>query len=274
MPSQYSVVQYLPDPVTDERINIGVITFGAGEMHSRFVRNWRRIASFSGADTAFLKAFARRVERAAAAQEALPIEGGELDRAALEESAGHWVNSIQLTPLRGSTLEAGDLVNEVARRFLRERVGSPRRGRDRRAAAGLATRTLLAALKAEGSRKPEKYVHRNEVVEGELDEHEFDVALVNGSPKLGVLAMSFELAAHVDLTQEIRANAWTIDDVVRSIPISVVALPPRGRSKTYDHAVALFESLGAEVVPESTVPAWADDVASSMYETLVGTGRR
>jgi hypothetical protein len=268
MPARYSVIQYLPDPATDERINFGVVAFSEGEAHSRFVRNWRRIASF-GPDVEFLKDFARQVEAITSAQVVLPVDIALVEPEALEAVAGKWVNSIQITKPRASTLEAGQLVDETAKRFLRERVAQKRRGRDRRAAAGLAARSLMASLRDEGSRKPEKYVQRNRLVEGQLDEHDFDVALVNGAPKFGVLAMSFELGSAADVHREIRANAWTIDDVRPRIPVAVVALPPRRATKNFDHAVDLFDSLGAEVVMEEDVPTWADGVAQSLYDTLV-----
>ncbi|HQU44959.1 MAG TPA: DUF3037 domain-containing protein [Pirellulales bacterium] len=37
MASFYSVVQYVPDAVRDERINIGVLTFGDGRVRHLFV---------------------------------------------------------------------------------------------------------------------------------------------------------------------------------------------------------------------------------------------
>ena len=137
-------------------------------------------------------------------------------------------------------------------------------------AAAAASRSLEAALKAAGSRKPEKYVRRNEVVEGALDEHEFDIALANGTPQLGVLAMSFESGNRAELAREVRANAWTIDDVQNTkggIPISIVTLPPlSGHSKTYDHAVDLFQSLEAEIVKENELDPWAEEVAEEYYD--------
>ena len=271
MPSHYSVVQYLPDPVTGERINIGVIAFGDGTMRTRFLRNWSRVGSFGGPDVDFLRAFARDVEAAADQQLPLALEGERLDPEGLRAVAGKWVNSIQITEPRASTLEPDELVDSVARRFLRERVREARRGRDRRAATATAARNLELALKAHGSRKPEKYVRTHQAVEGTLDEHAFDIALVNGAPKWGVLSVSFELGSPAYQMREIRANAWTIDDVgATGLPITVVTLPPRGRSKTYDHAVELFESLNAEVVQEADVPDWAADVVDEVYDSLVG----
>jgi Protein of unknown function (DUF3037) len=277
MAAHYSVIQYLPDPAIDERINFGVVVVGEpGELHARFVRNWRRVESFGGSDTGFLRTFAREVQETASAQAALPLGDAHLSHEALLSAVENWRNSIQFTPLRGSIFSAQELVDEVAKRFLRERVARTRKGRDRRAAARAAVQSLEEGLRALGSRRPEKYVTRNEVVVGDLDEHSFDVALTNGEVQFGVLAMSFEGQSVSDLMQEISANAWTIDDVKRSsgdFPISVVTLPPRSRSKTYDHAVELFRNLDAQVVEESEVEDWAADVAAEMYDYLVPARR-
>ena len=279
MATRYSVIQYLPDPVTDERINFGVLAFDdPGEVHARFVRNWGRVESFGGADTGFLRSFARDVQEAASAQTALALSGAtQLDYEGLLRAVGNWQNSIQFTSLRASTLSVGELVDEVAKRFLRERVAQPRKGRDRRAATRAAILGLEEGLRALGSRRPEKYVKRNEVVAGSLDEHAFDVALTNGEAQLGVLSMSFESGQNVsDLMRQISANAWTIDDVKSSsadFPISVVTLPPRSRTKTYDHALDLFKNLDAQVVEEPDIEAWAAEVAAEMYDYLVPTRR-
>src|SRR5579885_3191655 len=40
MASFYTVVQYVPDPVADERINAGVIVFSRDRVAARFVKNW------------------------------------------------------------------------------------------------------------------------------------------------------------------------------------------------------------------------------------------
>jgi Protein of unknown function (DUF3037) len=66
MPGYYSVVQYLPDPVTDERVNIGVITYGDGGIRCRFLRTWTRVRMFGGEDVSFLREFAAGVTQATA----------------------------------------------------------------------------------------------------------------------------------------------------------------------------------------------------------------
>jgi Protein of unknown function (DUF3037) len=256
-------IQYVPDPIADERINVGVLVIDAEGITSRFVRTWDRVKSFGGADVAFLRDFARKVEAIGGPHPALPIDPNGITEDLLATAPGKWKNSIQITHPRASTLCGGDLLDEVARRFLRERVPQ-KRVRDRRAAAAIAAASLGQALLNEGLRKPEKYVHRNYEIEGRFEDHSFDVALANGALGLGVLAMSFESGNATQLRREVQATAWTIDDVLREhrdLPLAVVALPPRSRSKTYDHAVELFGELGADVVPEHEIEAWAEEAA-------------
>jgi hypothetical protein len=79
--------------------------------------------------------------------------------------------------------------------------------------------------------------------------------------------------------REVRANAWTIDDVRNvdaELPIAVVTLPPRRGSKTYAHAIDLFEGLEADVVEEAEIDEWAKDAARDVSPQLGlrGSGSR
>jgi DUF3037 family protein len=273
--TRYSIIQYVPDPITDERINIGVLVLDdQGDVSARFLKQWRRVESFGGADTRFLRDFAREVAALAGAQQRL-IKSGGISKEVLEQAAGKWLNTIQLTPLRASTLDADSLLDEIAQRFLRERV-TQRRVRDRRAAASIAASHLTTALGELGALSPEHYVHRNYAIQGGHEQHSLDVALANGSARLGVLGLSFESGIASQLRREIAATAWTVDDVrsaAPDLPVTVVALPPRsGGSKTFDHAVELFESLEARVVREDEVSEWAPEAvheADVLHEAAV-----
>ncbi len=55
MASFYTVVQYVPDPVTDERVNIGVIVAAEDTVQSRFLSNWRRVKQFGGTLESWLR---------------------------------------------------------------------------------------------------------------------------------------------------------------------------------------------------------------------------
>src|SRR6266571_3423111 len=49
MPTTYTVVQYVPDPIADERLNVGVIAVSGGRARSRFLTNWLRAERFGNA---------------------------------------------------------------------------------------------------------------------------------------------------------------------------------------------------------------------------------
>ena len=44
-----SIIQYVPDAVTNERINIGVLVLHEGRVKSLFLHNWNRVKQFAGA---------------------------------------------------------------------------------------------------------------------------------------------------------------------------------------------------------------------------------
>jgi hypothetical protein len=269
MASRYSVIQYLPDPLSDERINVGVVAFDDKAVFSRFIRNWRRVSAFSsGADITFLQEFARRFDVKDARQLVLEgVESPAITGETVEAASRSWINSIQFSIPRASTRPAEDLVDDIAKRFLREYAPTPRhkRGRDRRAAAAIAAHEIEAALKGAGGKHAEGLLKRRIKVQGKLDEHELDVGIANGRLLLGVLGLSFEAGSSREVMKELSAVAWAIDDVHESDPaldMAVVILPPKSRAgKTYDRAIHVIEGLNAQPVPEEEVHKWAPRAA-------------
>lgn len=268
MPSTYSVLQYLPDPLTDERINFGVVVVGDGEVHTRFVRRWQRIGSFGTGDVKFLRDFARGLESTDVGQLVIPgAKGPALNEEVLSALAAKWINSIQVTPPRASTRSAGDLVDDIARRFLRDMQPRRRRVRDRRAAVALAAERMEEALGAEGGKRAQRLLRRDVAVQGTIEDHEFDLGLANGQILLGVLGLSFESQSPQDSLRNLHAAAWTIDDTKSAnpdLPLAVVMLPPKTRSNAYDRALRVFDALDVEPVPEDQVDTWAPEAARAI----------
>src|SRR5437016_5244403 len=62
--SYYAVVRYVPDPIRDERINIGVVVTGqTGEFAgAKFTHDFQRAKSFGAEDLGFLKDFSKMLE--------------------------------------------------------------------------------------------------------------------------------------------------------------------------------------------------------------------
>jgi len=262
MPSYYSVVQYVPDPISDERVNVGILVFGDGRIRSRFLANWRRVSLFGGEDVTFIRELAERASVWTPEELELPglEQGMRLDEGKVSRLLGRWENSIQFTEPRTSTLSPEELLDEVGARMLKQPERMRRGFRDRRVAASLARRTLRQALEEAVGETWGRLYRQNEPVAGNLDEHVFDVALANGTPILAAQGLSFEGPHTRMLEKEVDSTAWAVTDVRERDPkmrLAVVVLPPKSKSKTYERARRIFDGLQASVVQEDEADSWA-----------------
>jgi hypothetical protein len=276
VPSFYSVVQYVPDPVADERVNIGVIAFDGGTIVSQFVRRWSRVEAFGGGkDISFLRAFAEKASTWSPPQVEIPgIEYGvKVNPEEFRRMAGTWINAIQFTEPKASLLSPQEAL-QAGLRYLQEPVIKKHAFRDRRAAIGLAFRELQDALLKRVGEPGAKAVEKNFKVQGNLDEHRFDVAVHNGTPLVAAHCISFEGPTSRELEKEIDAAAWSIDDVMGIHPklrLWVVALEPKTKiRKTYERAIHVFEGLHATVITEPEVPEWAVATSAELAGALGG----
>src|SRR5262249_30638269 len=157
-----------PDPVRDERLNVGVIVFGDGQVRSRFVENWNRVRAFGEENIEFLRSFARHAD--------------QLTEEKVREVVGSWHSSIQLTPTAGSLLSLGDLLVDAASRSLRDSSPQARQYRTRRQAVALTRNTVRQAVRALLGARAERLVKNDLPLTGPRGEHEFDVGGRNGRP--------------------------------------------------------------------------------------------
>src|SRR5258706_9088964 len=119
MPSKYTVVQFVPNPTAEERVNIGVMTWDHVGVRSQFLDNWRRVRAFSAGEVGFVRDIAAELAGRTAAQGALPLDDvGRIDDERMEALARKWRHCIQFTPPRGSLKNADDLLAELAPVFL------------------------------------------------------------------------------------------------------------------------------------------------------------
>lgn len=267
MANRYSVIQYFPDPVTDERINIGVVAVEQKRAEARFLSNWSRVNSFAGEKISFLQDFSKNFQQMISEQAELAEILGEptaLTEDELEEFAG-WTNSIQFTTPRASLLGLQELLDSLCGRYLREPERRTR-ARGRRTAASQAARGVIAGLSSTLGEAAKEMVHRNAKVMGEVEEHEFDVVAENGTPYLAAHGISFEVKASKDLDRYIDATAWRVDDVRQrdsDFPIGVVVLPPKKEAASeepFKRAEHLFGELDATMLTEHQVERWATAV--------------
>jgi DUF3037 family protein len=117
MPSYYSVIRYVPNPLSEESVNIGVVVFGGGTPLFRFLRDWSRPKKFGGESTDFLERFAKQLS---STQLGIFSDSGAWSEERLHSVLGRWHNSIQFTNPRASLHEPAALLEDVAQTFLRQ----------------------------------------------------------------------------------------------------------------------------------------------------------
>jgi hypothetical protein len=261
MPSRYSLIQYRPDPGSDERLNIGVIAWDADGAHVVFIESWERARLFGGQDVAFLREFAQSME--SRLPEEVELLADELTEELVERWIGDVAHSVQLTPAQGAPGGAKTLVASLATRFLYSPPPKAKKGRDRRAAVSRAYRAIKAALEAKAAKGSRPQVHLHRLLEGRLSEHLFDLVVSDGKPLAGVAAISFEVRSKARLQTEVDAVAWALDDVHRldkEMPLAVFVLPPTNpqAEQVFLAASKTFNGLGAKVMKdEAALARWA-----------------
>lgn len=261
MASRFTVVQYVPDLIAGERINVGVIAWDDQSVRCRFVKNWSLVSRFGGEEAAYVRQFAEQVEHLADGQTELAFsEGVVFDQGALERIVSTWGHSIQFAEPRASTKAADEVLVDVAPLFLKRGDRTVHRSRSKRAAAGIAARALTTAVEMRFDKKP-NLVHKNRPIQGAVDSHSFDVVLANGIDYAAVNAISFEIQDEVRLKVDVDAAAWAFDDVRKQsadLPLAVCVLPPiDGNNRLYKNAKRIFGELDVSVLSEQQMSQWA-----------------
>jgi Protein of unknown function (DUF3037) len=277
MTSRYSIVQYVPNPIADERINIGVVAFDDNDVRVKFVNNWGRVRNFGGEDINFLRDFAKRMNKAA--EEGLLFPGDQPNdtpkHERLKKIARGWMNSIQFTEPRGSLEDVESLLEDIAQTYL-VNVFSTKTKRNRQDAARITTSIIRNTLLSYNDQPVLKeMLHNDFLVKGSHKEHKFDAVVANGQTYFAAHGISFE----VDIPESLQDSiSWMISDVKKvdsKLPIGIVALPPKQGwqdyeklNEMYQKTIATYRSLGAEVLQENEVQPWASQTIDKLVTMM------
>ncbi len=257
------VVQYVPDAVVNERINVGVIILHDGRARSLFLENWARVKHFASANVSFLKDIQR--------------ESQSWDEATVRRLAEQWTGSVQFTQPRFTLLPPGEALIDSARRYLSDRT-SPEQKYRRKTNAVRIVRSRVKEKLTERLGALGRALMKDSSYElkGEHLAYEFDVSVGNGVPYFAAQGLSFEVPVNRRLEKEVSSTAWLINDVLRrtpDLPIGVAVLSPRlesGREwDNFQDASAMFEALGARVVKERDVSEWAEEMIDALPQEIL-----
>ena len=268
MPSFYTIVHYVPDPIADERMNVGVIVCGEGGIKANFIKNWRRARGFGKESVTFLREFADQIKNA---QLPLLPDMPKCDEATLRKILGSWRNSIQFSEPRASLKSPDDLMEEVSRVFLREASLTTREARGKHFALAIGAQQVGAALHKRFGKVSQSLLKKRYTLEGRMGKYPFDIVVANGRPFFGAETISYEISDLELLRKETDAAAFAIEDVkrkYRNLPLAVIALPPRDGDASYQRARKIFKALGVDVVPERKLENWAEQMVKTVDSDL------
>lgn len=265
MPSKYRIIQFVPDPLANERVNIGVITYDDHTVYVDVTKHWQRISAFAGRSTHFVRMVVEELLEAAGDQLPLPSDNWSrpLNKRAVDEILSKWSHSLQVTEPRGSLKNVADLRSEVSSRFVSRIATLPQYGR-RAAALRLFGKVskMIASWKGPDHLKE---VQRKVTLKGAVDVHRFDVAYGKDSPRLIMHALPYSYRIGSLLGVSVDATKWAIDDIRKanaSVPIGIVFYPTRrttiteGTAIDFAHTIQVCKNLGAETMMEDQVSDW------------------
>jgi hypothetical protein len=274
MTSLYSVVKYLPDPVADESINIGVVAFGDEGPQFRFVQNLNRAKLLGDNDVSFLRDFIESVRDGRVGALGDPKNWNQ---ESLSRLLGKWHNVIQFTPPRASGKSVGPLIEDLSKLFLK---GSSTEGaaegvttQGRSYAVRLSKSLVVGALtKRWGQPVARELVKSGHTLAGSAGAHEFDVAIVNGSAYLAARAISFRVQDTQTLRTKVDAAAFAVTDLAErqaKIDTALLVLPPRSREQeAYKRALAISKKKKMKMLEADEFKAWVSNVVSRLPEKV------
>ncbi len=108
MAAFYCVIRFLPSPLAEEFVNVGVLAFKGSEVKLKLLENWTRAEYFAGESLVSIRSLLEETE--------WPNLGEEVIR----KMVTAWSHrSLQLSEPRASLLDVDGLLEEVAPVFLK-----------------------------------------------------------------------------------------------------------------------------------------------------------
>jgi len=115
MVSRYSIIQYVPNPIADERMNIGVLAFDNENVRVQFLRNWSRVHDFGGENIRFLRDFSKKMQDSVE-KEIFFAKNGDKNisrQEYLKKITQESINSIQFTESKASLMDVDTLLEDI-----------------------------------------------------------------------------------------------------------------------------------------------------------------
>lgn len=257
MASWYSVIQYVPDPVSNERINVGIVgmtTEGTPTFH--FLKDWNRVKSFSGTSVSGLREYLGS------------LEDENLTLKKLEVLSEDVTSSIQFTKPHVSSKEPDQLLAWLSARMLTDHEVTTQHS-SKKDVISDASRLLNSAVTKSNSHAAKKLeVKTRTEIQGQHLEHTVDLSLHNGKPLMVATAFSFNKANVRQLSRAVELAFWALFDIKEGdhrVQLALVYSKSinEQNQKLLDQSIIMYRSIGADVVPTQKIASWARSVVQT-----------
>lgn len=270
MTSFYVVVQYVPDPIANERLNVGVVAYDDQRVQCKFISDWKRARSFGHDSISHLTEFARDLY-ASCQPGGVPgrvIGPRRMTKPLVEDMVGTWTRTIQFTRPCASMLPVDELLEDMAPFFLRQ--PEPKRvkiWRNRAQAVAIVAQQIETDLaKQVGIEATQEVFKVGRDIPGRVGLHRFDLQIMNGHLLLAGQALSFEGPETASLRKDVHAAAWAFEDLRNGnpdAPLSAVLFPPLAPMETFHEATETFADLKVDVVMRDQLVPWSLKTATA-----------
>ncbi len=257
MATNYTVIQYVPDPVADERVNVGIVAWNETEIRLHFVSDFKRAQRLG--KVSMLPAI-EQVKDYLLDIESQPFDSSAAERIKIMVQESY--NLIQFRPISITRSAPSAAVVELSSTFLKEQnrtVARTRRGsawvnnlfiRKAETVANKVWGDAAATVNIDHIFKP----HAS--IKGDLTQHKTSFALQNGTLRLVGLADSMETQASAEKQGKVMFDAQDLRRENPNVLMTCLLLPPRDPNEKavemYRDTVSLLHKLGVATMEEET----------------------
>jgi hypothetical protein len=273
---RYSVVQFVPDPVRQEVLNVGVVVAQGRSLAAKVIpqnQAGRLRAVGYERNLGFLRDLEEELNRGRVPEQTeLPEGQTAWTTNDLEKAAREWGGTIRFTPVRPGRVAADRDALEYMYAKLVPTKAAVQRGHTRSSVKKRVRTNLLKLVSRRyANQDPKELVHSGQRAKGKLEAHKFDYGIGNGRPFHLVQTVSFDVEDRESLATELDATKWAITDLrnarTKTVPLSVVASGTK-QKELREQTGDVLNKLDAHLFGEDDFEEWLGYVEDSLPATI------
>lgn len=268
MTSYYSVIKYVPDPIADESINVGVIAFSGSNVKLHISSNLGRAQAFAKKNSNTLIKALSDIQKM--------LLAGHLSESSIQRLSESWINQVQFTQPRFSSKSVDELLVDITSMFLlSEDVEIINRRPGKRSAVKLAVDSITSQLRLRfktSKSEARKLIRLDYPAVGKLESHDLDLAIVNGVLRTGAVAINFNQENKSQLRRDIDATAFALEDmrkINKRTPFFVIGFSQVDDQSEMSRAIALFNNWKISIVTENKIPIWSEQLVRDLPNNML-----